>query len=169
MALIEKLLQNMLNDLGCNETQFLLAARKGLKSKQNKKYFEQLIACSDFTYFKNMMVKKNLALDVQAYNLLHENMVKAGKTNLETIIKNDKDYQKLQELKQKHDLKADNEMDKIVSESHQRLIDLKEFEGIKNALDFSKKKDLVSSNVLNESAAHPADEEISLYSNNQES
>ena len=75
----------MLIDLGANDTQFVLAAKKGLKSKENKKYFEQLIACDNFLYFKNMMVKKNLQLEEQAYKLLHENMVKKSELSLSSM------------------------------------------------------------------------------------
>ena len=72
----------MLTDLGANEQQFVLAAKRGLHSKENKKYFEQLIACDNFIYFKNMMVKKNLQLEEAAYKLLHENLLKKSKLKI---------------------------------------------------------------------------------------
>ncbi len=175
----------MLNDIGASEHQFILAAKKGLHSKENRKYFEQLIACDNFIYFKNMMVKKNLQLEEQAYKLLHENIVKKTKLNLQSIINNDKDYQKHQEKKEKMDQKAENEMEKVVDEEKQKLIEMKEFEDIKKAFDFSKKKDLVAGtsgttgttsttgttvpmgvSTGGSSSAKPEEEEISLYSAN---
>ena len=75
----------MLTDLGANDSQFVLACKRGLHSKENKKYFEQLIACDHFLYFKNMMVKKNLQLEEQAYKLLHENMMKKFRILLPNI------------------------------------------------------------------------------------
>jgi len=70
--LIETTLEFMLIDLGASQEQFLLCAKKGLES-DDKKYFEQMIACDNFLYFKNMMVKRNLQLEDQAYKLMYEN------------------------------------------------------------------------------------------------
>lgn len=169
----------MLTDIGASEKQFVLAAKKGLKSKENRKYFEQLIACDNYLYFKNMMVKKNLQLDEQAYKLLHENMVKKVGMNLQTIIKNDKDYQKHQEKKEKLDKLAELEMNKVVDEEQQKLVDLKEFEDIKKAFEFGKKKDMVVKDkppampVGGDSGVEkkdkPVEEEISLFNNNIQS
>jgi hypothetical protein len=151
----------MLTNLGVTEQQFLLAARRGMHSKSNKKYFEQLIACNNFEYFKNMMVKKNLQLEEQAYNMLHENLVKITKSNLQTIINNDKDYLKHQEIKQVVDVKANEIMNKVVTEEEKKLVELKEFEHIKNSFDLNK-KDLLK----NDDPAPTNDSEISLFNNN---
>lgn len=152
----------MLTDLGANEQQFILASKKGLHSKENKKYFEQLIACDNFLYFKNMMVKKNLQLEEQAYKLLHENMVKKTKQNLEGIITNDKDYIKHQEKKEKMDMIAEKEMSQVVDEEKQKLDEIQDLEDLKKA-DFGLKKDLLKPKL---STKLDEEEEISLYNNN---
>ena len=42
----------MMKDLGATTEQFLLACKIALET-ENKKYFEQIIACDNFLYFKN--------------------------------------------------------------------------------------------------------------------
>jgi hypothetical protein len=71
--MIEDMLEVMLIELGCQQEQFLLVAAKGLDSKEDKKYFEQLIACENFLYFKSMMVKRNMQLEEQAFQLMAKN------------------------------------------------------------------------------------------------
>lgn len=68
--LIENLLEKMLEEVGASQEQFLLAARKGLENGEDQKYFEQLIACDNYLYFKNMMIKRNLQLEEQAFQLM---------------------------------------------------------------------------------------------------
>lgn len=48
---------------------FLIAAKKGLES-EDKKFYEQLIACDNFLYFKNMMIKRNMQLEEEAMKLM---------------------------------------------------------------------------------------------------
>ena len=68
IALADNLLETMAQDLGITEEMFCLAAKKGLEDKkENKKYFEQLIAFSNYNYFKNLMTKRNLHLEKIAY------------------------------------------------------------------------------------------------------
>jgi hypothetical protein len=53
---------------------FLLAAKRGFESSTDQKYFEQLLACENYNYFKNMMTKRNLQLEEQTYKLIQEKM-----------------------------------------------------------------------------------------------
>ena len=73
--LIESLLENMLSDLGATHEQFIEAARIGLECEE-KKYFEQIIACENYIYFKNLMVKRNLQLQAEAYELMYAKIAK---------------------------------------------------------------------------------------------
>jgi hypothetical protein len=68
--LIENLLEKMLGEIGASQEMFLLAAKKGLENNEDKKYYEQLIACDNYVYFKNMMIKRNLQLEEQAMKLM---------------------------------------------------------------------------------------------------
>lgn len=64
----------MLEEIGASHEAFLLAAKKGLESKEDKKYFEQLIMCSNYLYFKNMMTRRNLQIEEQAYKLMQDKL-----------------------------------------------------------------------------------------------
>jgi len=68
------LLQKLLDEINVNQETFLLAAKKGLES-EDKKFYEQLIACDNFLYFKNMMIKRNMQLEEEAMKLMQS---KAG-------------------------------------------------------------------------------------------
>ncbi len=63
----------MLIDLGATYEQFLEAAKYGLVSSE-KKYFEQIIACDNYMYFKNLMVKRNLLLQKEAYEMMYSHI-----------------------------------------------------------------------------------------------
>ena len=68
IALADNLLETLTQDLGITEEMFCLAAKRGLEDqKENKKYFEQLIAFNNYNYFKNLMTKRNLHLEKIAY------------------------------------------------------------------------------------------------------
>lgn len=68
------MLQKLLDEIGVDQEVFLLAAKKGLDS-DDKKFYEQLIACDNFLYFKNMMIKRNMQLEEEAMKLMQS---KAG-------------------------------------------------------------------------------------------
>lgn len=55
-----------------------MAAKRGLES-EDKKFYEQLIACDNYLYFKNMMVKRNIQIEDEAIKLLKE---KTGNQNV---------------------------------------------------------------------------------------
>jgi hypothetical protein len=67
------MLEVQLIELGCQQERFLLIAAKGLESTDNKKYYEQLIACDNFLNFKSIIVKGNIQLEDQAYQMLVKN------------------------------------------------------------------------------------------------
>ena len=61
-----QLLENILNDVleegGLTQEQFLEAAQKGLEDKKYKKYFDQLLNFGDYNFFKRCMTKRNYTL-----------------------------------------------------------------------------------------------------------
>jgi hypothetical protein len=66
------MLEVMLIELGASHEQFISIANRGLEHPEDKKYFEQLIANENFLYFKNMMLKRNMQLEEQAFKLMME-------------------------------------------------------------------------------------------------
>ena len=67
--MIETLLDGLLADLAIPQELFLKAAHFGLNS-ENKKYFEQLVACDNYIYVKNLMVKRNLQIQEESYKYI---------------------------------------------------------------------------------------------------
>ena len=67
--LIETLLLNLLEQVNIDQETFLRASKIGLQS-EDKKFYEQLIACDNFIYFKNMMIKRNMQLEEEAIRLM---------------------------------------------------------------------------------------------------
>ena len=61
-----QLLENILNDVleegGLSQQEFLGAAERGLTDPKYKKYFDQLLNFSDYNFFKRCMTKRNYAL-----------------------------------------------------------------------------------------------------------
>ena len=82
---VEDLLDQMLIDLGSNYEQFLETAKYGLESPA-KKYFEQIIACDNYIYFKSLMVKRNLQLEAESYALMYKQMTKAKDNDVPQIM-----------------------------------------------------------------------------------
>jgi len=60
---------NLLDEVKIDQETFLKVSKKGLES-EDKKFYEQLIACDNFLYFKNMMIKRNMQLEEEAMRLM---------------------------------------------------------------------------------------------------
>ena len=60
--LLENILGDVLQEGGLTQEQFLEAAQRGLEDKTYKKYFDQLLNFSDYTFFKRIMTKRNYTL-----------------------------------------------------------------------------------------------------------
>lgn len=56
------LFDSFMQDIGLESDELVELIAKGLESK-NKKVFEQLLICDDFMKFKEIMVKRNRALE----------------------------------------------------------------------------------------------------------
>lgn len=98
---IDNLLDDVLNEGHLSKEMFLLAAKKGLNDQKYKKHFEQLIAFSNYNYFKSMMTKRNFAII---------KMVE------EEIAKREKDEKLLQTKEQEKELN-DKEMEQAIKMS----------------------------------------------------
>jgi hypothetical protein len=64
--LLDQLISSNLAQLGVTSEQFVLACARGKDQDVNKAVFEQILAVDDFMTFKKMMVKRNMALEVEA-------------------------------------------------------------------------------------------------------
>jgi hypothetical protein len=123
--MIENLLEKMLSEIGASQEQFLLAAKKGLES-QEKKYFEQMIACDNYLYFKNMMIKRNLQLEEQAFKLMQE------KTNTnettEQEFQANEDWKEMQILREQTELECAIQMSLALEEEKKKLYEIEDEE-----------------------------------------
>ncbi|KAA8583577.1 cilia- and flagella-associated protein 36 [Etheostoma spectabile] len=71
--LVEKLLENYMQDVGINEQQFLDACTSPFaKSKTLQSVFQPVLATDDFQIFRSMMVQKNMELQLQALRVIKE-------------------------------------------------------------------------------------------------
>ena len=64
--LVDGLLVGNLASLGVTPEVFVAACQRGGDQDVNKAVFEQILSCDDFLTFKKMMVKRNMALEVEA-------------------------------------------------------------------------------------------------------
>ncbi|KAG7228517.1 hypothetical protein INR49_007691 [Caranx melampygus] len=71
--LVEKLLENYMQEVGINEQQFLDACTSPFaKSKTLQSVFLPVLATDDFQMFRSLMVQKNMELQLQALRVIKE-------------------------------------------------------------------------------------------------
>ncbi|CAG6016594.1 unnamed protein product [Menidia menidia] len=71
--LVEKLLENYMQDVGINEQQFLDACTSPFaKSQTLQSVFQPVLATDDFQMFRSLMVQKNMELQLQALRVMKE-------------------------------------------------------------------------------------------------
>ncbi|XP_072293611.1 cilia- and flagella-associated protein 36 isoform X2 [Eucyclogobius newberryi] len=71
--LVEKLLENYMQEVGINEQQFLDACSSPFaKSKTLQIVFQPVLATDDFQMFRSLMVQKNMELQLQALRVMKE-------------------------------------------------------------------------------------------------
>ncbi|KAM6998115.1 cilia- and flagella-associated protein 36 isoform 2-T2 [Tautogolabrus adspersus] len=71
--LVEKLLDNYMQEVGINEQQFLEACTSPFaKSKTLQSVFQPVLATDDFQMFRSLMVQKNMELQLQALRVIKE-------------------------------------------------------------------------------------------------
>ncbi|KAM9847903.1 cilia- and flagella-associated protein 36 isoform 2-T2 [Aulostomus maculatus] len=71
--LVERLLENYMQEVGINEQQFLEACSSPFaKSKSLQSVFQPVLATDDFQIFRSLMVQKNMELQLQALRVIKE-------------------------------------------------------------------------------------------------
>ncbi|XP_071756165.2 cilia- and flagella-associated protein 36 isoform X2 [Centroberyx gerrardi] len=71
--LVEKLLENYMQEVGINEQQFLEACTSPFaRSKTLQTVFQPVLATDDFQMFRSLMVQKNMELQLQALRVIKE-------------------------------------------------------------------------------------------------
>ncbi|KAL2083306.1 hypothetical protein ACEWY4_021079 [Coilia grayii] len=71
--LVEKLLENYMQDVGINDQQFVEACSSPFaKSKTLQSIFQPVLATDDFQIFRSLMVQKNMELQLQALSVIKE-------------------------------------------------------------------------------------------------
>ncbi|OMJ77542.1 hypothetical protein SteCoe_22832 [Stentor coeruleus] len=63
--MIENLLENLLKELNVSSELFIHIVEIGMKNQDDKKVFEQIIACDSFMSFKKLMTKRNKEIEVE--------------------------------------------------------------------------------------------------------
>jgi hypothetical protein len=119
--LIENLLDKMLNEIGISQEIFLLVAKRGLEHPEDKKYYEQIIACENYLYFKNMMIKRNLQLEEQAMQLMY----KQDKNKQEDFTVS-AEWKNLQKMREANELECAIQMSLALEEEKRKLQELED-------------------------------------------
>jgi hypothetical protein len=128
--LIENLLERMITTIGVSQEQFLLAAKKGLESESDKKFYEQLIACENYLYFKSMMAKRNLQLEEEAMRLMYEKNGLTDKPNESSKgdFTLDPNWKEMQKVKEHNELECAIQMSLALEEEKRKLMELEDEE-----------------------------------------
>ena len=128
-----QLLENILNDVleegGLSQEQFLEAAQRGLEDKKYKKYFDQLLNFSDYNFFKKCMTKRNYTLikrfeeqiaqqnkEIEEQKLEEERKEKEKEKELEKEIEKEKIKEEINEGEKKE------KTEKELEEERQRML-----------------------------------------------
>ncbi|XP_077093686.1 cilia- and flagella-associated protein 36 isoform X2 [Siphateles boraxobius] len=70
--LVERLLENYMQEVGISEQQFLCACSSFTGSKDLQAVFQPVLASDDFQMFRSLMVQKNMELQLQALHVIKE-------------------------------------------------------------------------------------------------
>lgn len=70
--LVERLLENYMQEVGIHEEQFLEASSALTRSKTLQAIFQPVLATDDFQMFRSLMVQKNMELQLQALHVIKE-------------------------------------------------------------------------------------------------
>ena len=148
ITLADNLLETMTQEIGITEEMFCLAAKRGLEDqKENKKYFEQLIAFNNYNYFKNLMTKRNLHLEKIAYEEMMKDKQKESQAQPENK-DNNAELQKLKEEQnkaEKGELECALKMSLALEEEAKKLKELEDAE-LEKAIKLSLLEQQKSSN-----------------------
>jgi hypothetical protein len=114
----------MISEIGISQEIFLLVAKKGLEDPEDQKYYEQLIACENYVYFKNMMIKRNLQLEEQTMELMYEKT--KGKTKEDFRVSNE--FKEQRKQREATELECAIQMSLALEEEKKKIIELEEQE-----------------------------------------
>lgn len=70
--LVERLLENYMQDVGISEQQFLEACSSFSSSASLQTVFQPVLATDDFQMFRSLMVQKNMELQLQALHIIKQ-------------------------------------------------------------------------------------------------
>jgi hypothetical protein len=128
--MIENLLEKMMQEIGASQEAFLLAAKKGLETEEDKKYFEQLIACENYLYFKSMMTKRNMQLEEQAFKLMEEKTGKVSEKGHPLDSKEDfsvdPSWKELQKKREETEMECAIQMSLALEEEKRKLMEIED-------------------------------------------
>jgi hypothetical protein len=127
VQLIEDLLEKMLSEIGATGEQFYLAAKRGLNDNNSKKYYDQLISCNNYLYFKAMMIKRNLQLEKMAMKLLK------GQAGINYDENNDlflskQEFESIENIRHNNETNLAIEMSLAIDLERQKILDLEDDE-----------------------------------------
>ena len=133
--LTESLLEASLKEFGITDQMFCLAAKKGLEDPENKKYFEQLIAFTNYMYFKNLLTKRNLHLEELALKEMQSKLESdsSSKAKREEQIQQ---FEQLAKMKEEKEIAAAIQMSLALEEEKKKLQEIED-EEIKRAIKLS--------------------------------
>ena len=123
-----QLLENILNDVleegGLTNEEFLAAAERGLTDQKYKKYFDQILNFGDYNFFKRCMTKRNYALIKKFEEQIAQEKKEIEEKKLEEEKEKEKqdelEAKKLQEEINKEESKEKTEREK--EEERQRIL-----------------------------------------------
>ena len=141
IILVDSLLDALVKDMGITDEMFCMAAKKGLKEKEAKKYFEQLISFTNYNYFKNLMTKRNLYLEEMAFKeMMKEKEKEENEGGEDEGEEEGNEEQKELENKAKEmedkELECALKMSLAVEEEKKKLIELED-EELRKAIELS--------------------------------
>ena len=149
----------MLIEIGVSTEQFLAVAKIGLENQDHKKYFEQIIACDNFLYFKSKMVMRNAQIKEEAYKLYAAQENKTSQNELTY----DEHYNALLKIKENTELECALAMSLALVEEKTKIMGGDEDLELLKAIEESKK---LINNRSNQLSGLEYDAPISLFDRN---
>jgi hypothetical protein len=150
ILLIENYLEKIIKELNISEEMFINVTRKGLENPKDKKYFGILISFTNYIFFKNLMIKRNIQLSTFTYNLL---VKKNNKLNNEFDVKKKKMNEQEKICNQKIEQEIDKEKEKLKMKEYfkcKRMEKKKTIQEMKYVKDIDKKEESEKEKQLKE-------------------
>ena len=143
--MIENLLNDVLTEGNISQEDFLKCAERGMEDKKYKKYFNQIISFGDYTFFKNVMVKRNFQLIKLAE--MQMNQDNGGENEIQNVNEEQQNFtpEMLEQMKQNEQNEINAAIKKSLEEEDEkrRIAAIEEEEmrrAIKQSLEQSKRE-----------------------------